>query len=205
MSHFPRVPVRFIEENSELLKSQTEEVAVRPLALIVKGAAVASPNERSFDLDKLAKSEALSGGHAGAGTDWTAHESAPVENMHPQFRAPRDRNLGNVLFRRNVDSSLDYEAAKHVVVDAIHRAIDSAGVADLLNDLDKMVLSVFFPGVYMYVDQGLLSSMASVHMRLAPHELDTIRALVVAHLKAEMNYNAGLGGGGDPGRAAVRS
>jgi len=202
MSHFPRVPVRFLESNEALLKSQTEEVAVRPLALIVKSVATAQPNEGSFDLDQLAKSEALSGGHAGAGTDYNQTESAPVEDMHPQFRAPRDRNLGNVLFRRNIDSSLDMQAAKHVVVDAVHRACDST---DALNDLDKMVLSVFFPGVYMFVDAGLVDSMASVHMRLAPHEIDAVRFLVAAHLKAEMSYNAGLGGGGDPGRLAVRS
>lgn len=194
MSHFSRLPVRFIESNNDLLKSQTEEVAVGPMPLLLKGAALVRPNERSFDLDALAKSEALSGGHADAGTDDMVNETVPVEEMRAQFRAPRDRNLGNVLFRRNIDSQLDYNAAKHVVVDAIHRACDSAGVEGLLNDLDKMVLSVFFPGVYMYVDPGLLACMAAVHMRLAPHELDAIRALVASHLKQEMGYNAGLGG-----------
>lgn len=205
MSHFPRVPVRFIEENADLLKSQTEEVAVRPLSLIVKSVAAVSPNEGSFDLDKLAKSEALSGGHAGAGTDYQQSETLPEEKMRAEFRAPRDRNISNVLFRRNPDSSLDMESAKHVVVDAIHAAIDSAGNPGMLNDLQQMVLQVFFPGVYTFVDPMLLDSIAAVHLRLADHEIMAVRLLVAAHLRAEMSYNAGIGGGGDPGRASRRA
>lgn len=205
MSHFSRLPVRFIEENSELLKSQTQEVAVGPMSLLLKGAAITRPNERSVDLEALAKSEALSGGHAGAGTDYTRDETIPAEEMRAQFRAPRDRNLGNVLFRRNLDSTLDVEAAKHVVIDAIHAAIDSAGNLGTLNDLQQMVLQVFFPGVYVFVDPMLLDSMAAVHLRLADHEVLAVRMLVTAHLRAEMSYNAGIGGGGDAGRSSRRA
>jgi len=184
MSHFSRLPVRFLESNNELLKAQTDTD--------VSSFKKATMNREDVDLAK--SQEALSGGHADAGTNHVATETIPVAEMRVEFRAPRDRNLGNVLFRRNPDSTLDFDAAKHVVVDAIHCAIDAAGVEGLLNDLDKMVLSVFFPAVYMYVDPGLLSSMAAVHMRLAPHEIDTVRMLVAAHLRSEMSYNAGLGG-----------
>jgi len=163
MSHFPRLPVRFIAENSELLKSQ--EVG-------------------------LNKS-----------IDYQLTESVPEARMEPQFRAPGDRNLGNVLFRRNPDGSLDVEAAKHVVVDMIHKVKDQMA----LTELEKLVLGILFPLAFDFVDPRLAKPLTAVHLKLAPWEVMLIASKVSAHLIAEMNYNAGLGGGGDPGRATTRS
>jgi hypothetical protein len=160
------MPVRFIKEHEELLKSQ----------------------------------EASSGGRAGA-TDYAHTEPETTAVMEPQFRAPGDRNIGNVLFRRNPDASLDLENAKNVVVDAIHKVKDKSP----LTNLEELVLSIMFPLMFTFVDPRLAGPMAAVHLRLAPHEITMIQAKVAAHLTAEMSYNAGIGGGGDPGRAVARS
>lgn len=154
--------------------------------------------------DSMNKSmEVLSGGTAGEGTDWTETEPQLTvpEGVVPQFRAPGDRNIGNVLFRRNPDGTLDLDAAKHVVVDIIHKVKDKLP----LTELEKMVLGVLMPLVFDFVDPRLAGPMMAVHLRLAPWEIVLINEKVSAHLIAEMSYNAGIGGGGDPGRATARS
>lgn len=168
MFNLPRVPIRFMPEQAELLKSMTS----------------------------------TSGGEAGA-TDWKDQEHAPSvpEGVVPQFRAPGDRNLGNVLFRRNPDSTLDLEAAKDVVVDMIHKVRDKSP----LTELEKLTLGIMMPLVFDFVDARLAGPMMAVHLKLTPWEISMINDKVAAHLTAEMNYNAGLGGGGDPGRAVTRS
>lgn len=195
-SNLTRLPIRFMPEHAELLKSQTADVDLEAGARELAG--VRSDVQRGA----LAKSmEVLSGGSAGAGTDWTADAPAPVGTMEPQFRAPGDRNLGNVLFRRNPDGTLDLDAAKNVVVDMVHKTKDLLP----LTELEMLTLSILFPVVYTFVDPRLAGPMMAVHLRLEPWEVEQIKQRVAAHLIAEMNYNAGLGGGGDPGRSQTRS
>lgn len=165
-NNFPRLPVRFITENAELLKSQA----------------------------------ALSGNTA-SDTDYSNTESIPEAQMEPQFRAPRDRNLGNVLFRRNPDGSLEMENAKNIVVDCVHKAADKVP----LTNLEELVLTAIYPTVFSFVDPRLAVPLSAVHLRLAPYEVVLLQQEVASHLTAEMNYNAGLGGGGDPGRAVRRA
>lgn len=195
MHNLPRLPIRYMTEQAELLKSLTDEVDLK------KGAA--SLTEANRPGDSLSKSmESIAGGHAG-GTDWETTEPVPKvpEGVVPQFRAPGDRNIGNQLFRRNPDGSLDVDAAKHVVVDMVHKVKDGLP----LTELEKMTLGIMMPLVFDFVDPRLATPMMAIHLKLTPWEVMLVNERVAAHLTAEMSYNAGLGGGGDPGRAAARS
>jgi len=124
-----------------------------------------------------------------------------LETIDPMYRTPDNRNIGCVAFRRYPDNSLDFDAAKNLVVDAIHKAKELVP----LTNLEELILSVAFPDAFQFVDPTLASQLSRVNLRLSPMEIMTIRDLVSAHLKAEMNFNAGLGGGSVPGRAVTRT
>lgn len=168
MSHFPRLPVRFVEGNADLLKSM-------------------EPGD--------------TGAEAGA-TDLVITESAPDAHMEAQFRAPMDRINGNEVFRRFPSGELDVENAKHIVVDLLHK------VKDLhpLTSVEELVLGCMFPLMFpQFVDARLATQLMSVQLRVAPWECAIVTSLVAAHIAAEMSYNSGIGGGGDPGRVHTRS
>lgn len=167
MHNLPRLPVRFLQDNNELLKSM----------------------------------EVLSGGRAGEGTDYVPTEPELTARMEPQYRTPMDRVNGNEVFRRYPNGDLDLEAAKHVVVDVIHKVKDKSP----LTELEKLILGCLYPMMFAFVDPRLAAQLSMVQLRLAPWECAMICQAVDAHLIAEMNYNAGIGGGGDPGRTQARS
>lgn len=159
MSNLPRVPVRLVEENQDLLKSQNE---MMPTPM----------------------------------TDYKNNVDVPEAKMEATYRAPSGRNLGNQSFRRYADGTLDIDAAKNVVIDAVHKAKDHGD----LTELEKLVLTIVFPMYFAFVDARLIGPLTAVQLRLSPSEVMQIQQVVVAHLITEMNWNAGLGGGGDPGR-----
>lgn len=178
MSNYTRMPVRFIEANQDLLKSQTGTASPGP--------GWAGQRE---------------------GTDWRPGEESAYQvppGVQPTYRTPPDRVNNNQLFRRYPNGSLDIEYAKHVVIDALHRVKDSGG-HDQLNTMEKVALSVLFPMSFDYVPTGMAPAVASVQLRLAPAELILIREAVARHLAAEADYNAGQGGGSVPGRKITRS
>lgn len=168
MNNFPRLPVKFVEGNSDLLKSV----------------------------------EASSGGCSGA-TDYSESATEPVLTAHmdPQYRTPMGRENGNVVFRRYPNGDLDLEAAKHIVVDILHKAKDKSP----LTTLEELIVGCMFPGLFAFVDSRIAGSIMDVQLRLAPWECDLITRMVSAHLLAETNYNAGMGGGSVPGREVTRS
>ena len=146
--------------------------------------------------------EVLSGGRAGEGTDYVETEFVPqAQTIVPQYRAPMDRVNGNELFRRYPNGDLDLDNAKHVIVDIIHKVKDKAD----LTELEKIVLGCFFPLMFPFVDPCLAGPLMSVQLRIAPWECALVSEMVASHLTTEMNYNAGIGGGGDPGRTQARS
>jgi hypothetical protein len=167
MHNLPRLPVRFLQDNNELLKSM----------------------------------EVLSGGMAGEGTDYEITESIGQAEMEPQYRAPMDRVNGNEVFRRYPNGDLDLENAKNVVVDIIHKVKDKGP----LTELEKLILGCMYPLMFAFVDPRLASQLMIVQLRLAPWECAMVCQAVDAHLITEMNYNSGIGGGGDPGRTQTRS
>lgn len=168
MDHTTRLPVRYLESNREFLEEQS----------------------------RLSKAlEAPSGNRPGQ-TDLEIVEGAFQEDCSPKFRAPGDRNLGNVLFRRYPNGDLDLENGKHIVVDILHKMRDKLP----LTDLERTVLGVFMPTLFPFVDSALSPSLAAVHLRVTPDEIAAVNDLVALHLKAEMNYNAGIGGSNDKGK-----
>lgn len=177
MSNNPRMPVRFIKGNQELLKSQVGTAS--------SGPGWAGQRE---------------------GTDWRPGEESAYQvppGVQPAYRTPPDRVSGNQLFRRYPNGALDVEYAKHCVVDALHRVKESGG-HDQLNSLEKVALSVLFPASFDYIPQGMAPAVASVQLRLGPAELLLVREAVARHLLEEENWNAGRGGGSIPGRHITR-
>lgn len=141
----------------------------------------------------LKSQEVLSGGMPGKGTDFEATEGVPVVTG-PVVRAPEGRTLGIAIFRRNPNGDLDFENAKHVVIDLIHKVADKSP----MTPIEEAVLSVVFPTVFSFLDARLLDSTARVTLRIAPWEVAQLRVMVMSHLAAEKNYSGGFGGGSDP-------
>lgn len=159
-SNLPRLPVRFLEHNQELLKSQLAHKTEHP--------------------------------------DHELTEDVPTVHMEPQFRAPGERNLGNQIFRRLPDGSLDVEAAKMVVVDIIHKLKDGL----MPTELEKLVVGCFFPLQFPFVDGRLAKQISAVQLKLTPWEMALVAQSVAEHLSQEMSYNAGNGGFPTPHRRA---
>lgn len=169
MSHFPRIPVRFLNQNNELLKSM----------------------------------EVLSGGHAGGGTDYVPEQLAGQvpSGVVSSYNAPVNRENGNAVFRRYPNGDLDLENAKHIILDLLHLAKDKHP----LTEMEKLILGCMLPQLFPFVDARLVIPMMTTQLRITPMECAVVADLVAAHLKAEMSYNAGIGGGGDEGRSTTRS
>lgn len=168
-NHLPRMPVRFVEENKELLKSLP-----------------AGDGQTDYQFS-------------------TAPEFITAQGSMPsQYRMPLDRFNGNEVFRRYMSGMLDFGYARDLCVDALHQL--KSGIA--CSSIDFIVLSSLFPNVpeiaYACNQQGVFQSAALLAARIDPREAETVRQMVAAHIKAEINWNGGLGGGSVPGREVER-
>lgn len=121
--------------------------------------------------------------------DYRQTEDVPKAHMEPQYRTPPDRVMGNQMFRRYPDGTLDLEDCKHRVVDALRKVKDGLPPTSL----EKVALSCIYPTLFAYVDARLLSSVSAVQLRLSPWEITLIHQKVAEHLIQEMNWNAGIG------------
>lgn len=127
-------------------------------------------------------------------TDLKKLESVPSERlMQPQYRTPADRVSGTELFRRYPDGELDYDAAKHVVVDALE-TLKQMGPGGLTN-LEQAALCCLFPNTFDFVDEAMVESIRKVMCKVSKDESKKVAMLVALHLNEVMNYNAGYGGG----------
>lgn len=148
--------------------------------------------------------KALSGGSAEESlTDYKQTEStvSVQGGVVSSYRTPADRTSGNDTFRRYPDGTLDVEYAKHKVVDMLHRLKDGQP----LTELEKCILTCCFPAATPFMDAGVADNLRAVNLRIAPEEMLAISMKVASHLAAEMNYNAGQGGGSVPGRDLTRA
>lgn len=120
-------------------------------------------------------------------TDYKQSTSVPVGHVSADYQAPAGRTLGNTVFRRNINGELDYDYAKHVVVDCIHKQKDDALQ---LTDLERLILSTFFAPVFNYVDPAVVAKMRVIQFRLNDLEIQKVSMLVADHLMREMQYAA---------------
>lgn len=160
-------------------------------------------NWLAHNADLLKSQEVLSGGSAGTGTDYKPEVlSGQLEaKVVSSFNAPTDRVNGNVLFRRLPSGELDYEAAKHIIIDILHKEKDKA----YLTPQEQLAIGCVFPTLFTYVDSSFVDTIRNVNFRISDMECMQLTFMVAAHLAAELNYNAGLGGGSVPGREQTRS
>ena len=121
------------------------------------------------------------------------------------FRAPMDRANGNVVFRRYPDGSLDIASAADKVLDMVHRVQENGNSSAFLTNQEELILSVVFPTAFSFVDSSLLDRMREVNLRITADEAFLVAMKVQAHLKEELNWNAGQGGGSVPGRSVTRA
>lgn len=136
--------------------------------------------------------------------DPVAVPEAP-NGVHSTYNAPADRVNGNQVFRRYPDGSLDINTAANQVLDMVHRVQDSDNSSAFLTNQEELILSVVFPTAFSFVDSSLLDRMREVNLRITPEENVLVAMKVQAHLKEELNWNAGNGGGSVPGRTATRA
>lgn len=134
-------------------------------------------------------------------------EAVPVypAGVVPTFRAAPDRVNGNAVFRRYPDASLDIDYAANKVIDMVHRVQESDNSSGFLTNQEELILSVCFPRVFNFVDTSLLERMRDINLRITADEAALVAMKVSAHLKEELNWNAGSGGGSVPGRSNSRA
>lgn len=149
MNNLPKIPVRFLPQNQELL-----------------------------DLQKSTS------GQYHKSIDYTPDVDVPPIQMEPVYRTPLDRVNGNAMFRRLPDGKLDYDYAKHKIVDAIHKVKD--GVE--LTNQEKVAVSCVFPSVFDFVDPGVIHTIRMVNLRASEEECNMVAAAVAAHLRAEEDF-----------------
>ncbi len=169
--NFSKKPVRFIEGNKELLKAQSD---LNSQAGAEKGATNMKITESAYQVPS---------------------------GVVASYRVPYGRDNGNVMFRRYPNGLLDYEYAKHKIMNALHTAKEEG----VLNSLEKTALSVLFPGVFTYLDPSVAPAVRDVNLRISAEEACELRCIVCAFLKEELNWNSGFGGGSVAGRSSTRS
>jgi hypothetical protein len=100
------------------------------------------------------------------------------------------------VIRRNPDGTLDFQWAKNVVIDAVHKM----HYPEALRPIDRALLTVVFPDKY----QGMMPQEADLKTQLSASEKSKVRQIVEAQLKEEENWNAGQGGGSIEGRSVTK-
>jgi hypothetical protein len=124
-----------------------------------------------------------------------SYESARANQIHePQYEKMTDRAgvADQTRIRRYPNGELDYRWVMLTIVDAIHKA--ESGM--YLTPVEESLLTVFFPLKFQKVE----SAQAEIRTQLSSTEKAYLEEMVERHIKEEMNYNAGRGGGSVEGR-----
>jgi hypothetical protein len=122
-------------------------------------------------------------------------ESFRDNEIHePQYSAMDDRSSvhDRSRIRRSPNGELDYKWVMNTIVEAIHKA--ETGM--FLTPIEESLLTVFFPLKFPKVE----AAQAEIRTQLSRSEKAYLKDMIDAHLKEELNYNAGRGGGSVPGR-----
>lgn len=154
--------------------------------------------------------KALSGGSAGeelSNYEPSAPEYVPnyPTGVVSTFRAAPDRVNGNEVFRRYPNQSLDIDYAAQKVIDMVHKVQESKNSSGFMTNQEELILNVVFPKAFDFVDEGMIDNLRDVNLRISADEAALIALRVQAHLKEEINWNAGAGGGSVAGRSTTRA
>jgi hypothetical protein len=98
--------------------------------------------------------------------------------------------------RRNPDGTLDYEWAKNVITEAIHKL----SYPHALLPYERALVTVVFPERFREMEP----MQADLMTQFSDTEKRKVRELVEQQLLEEENWNAGYGGGSDGGRGKTR-
>lgn len=145
-------------------------------------------NYRQGCEEEVAKSTSYRSGETHELTYRTPHNDRTI--------APR--NNGCTVLRRYPDGRLDIPYVCGKIIDIIHKMKDSGRVTEF----EKAILALTLPKQFQrLIDEKIAKTMTKIsneeRMLLALH--------LSQHMKEEINWNAGLGGGSVPGRGTTRS
>jgi hypothetical protein len=108
------------------------------------------------------------------------------------------RNEGCTPLRRYPNGTLDHKFVAQQVIDTIHKMKDGGNVTDF----ERALLTLILPsGFKSLIDPKIAQTMT----KLTTDERMLVSIIVEQHLREELNWNAGRGGGSVPGRSSTRS
>lgn len=125
------------------------------------------------------------------------HETEYRNQFHGSEAAHPDRNEGCTPLRRYPNGMLDHKYVAHQIIDILHKVKDGGNVTDF----ERALLTMILPGKFKeLVDPKIAQTMT----KLSNDERMLISLIVEQHLREELNWNAGRGGGSVPGRSTTR-
>lgn len=132
---------------------------------------------------------------AGDVMEWVADSAFQTETrpagIQSDYRVDIFRTSGNQVFRRYHDGRLDIEAAKNVVVEVVNKV--KWGVTPP-TDMEKLILSVYFPDVFDFMDPIVAAKMRAAQMNLSQQEIQLVATLVAKHFNEVMTQTLSTSG-----------
>lgn len=116
---------------------------------------------------------------------------------HTPVRMPKDREEGCTPLRRYPNGQLDVKYVAQTIISLVHKVMDGSN----LTDFEKAILTSILPSHFNLMDRRLAGTIA----KMADEEKALVALVVEGHLKEELNWNSGRGGGSVPGRHVTRS
>ena len=132
-----------------------------------------------------------------SGTSFRPGETHQVEYRNQFQDKTLKRNEGCTPLRRYPNGTLDHKYVAHQVIDVVHKMKDGGSVTDF----ERALLTLVLPGKFKEL---IDSKIAQTMTKLSNDERMMIGLLVEQHMREELNWNAGMGGGSVPGRGSSR-
>jgi hypothetical protein len=108
------------------------------------------------------------------------------------------RNSGCTILRRYANGVLCFQYVAGEVISLLNKVRDGGHVTEY----EKAILALVLPKPF---GKLINAKIAQTMTKLSNDERMVLAHMVAAHLKEEINWNAGMGGGSVPGRSTTRS
>lgn len=134
-------------------------------------------------------------------TSYRPGETHRVPVTRSQYDDPRlqQRNVGCTPLRRYPNGRLDVKFVAQQIIDLVHKAKDGGR----LTEFEKALLTSILPSYFQF--PGMDSRMSRTMARMSDEEKLLVAMQIRGHIKEELNWNAGRGGGSVKGRGSTRS